>query len=176
MIKIISGTLKGRKLKNIDVEILRPTQAKVRKSIMDSIRIFKNKDVLDLFSGVGTLGIEALSRGAKSVKFIDNNYKIISKLNQNIEMLNLTEKVDVVKSDVIRFLKKETKKYDLIFADPPYYSYKIKDFLPLISSLLKENGLFCYESNKESIDNIDDKCTKIKYFGNTQIIFWEKIK
>ena len=75
MIRVISGNLKGRKLANINVDILRPTKAIVRKSIMDSIRLFNDKKVLDLFSGVGTLGIEAMSRGAKEVVFVEKNIK-----------------------------------------------------------------------------------------------------
>ena len=77
MIRIISGNLKGRRLANINTNILRPTKAIVRKSVMDSIRLFDNKKVLDLFSGVGTLGIEAMSRGAKEVVFVEKNYKVI---------------------------------------------------------------------------------------------------
>ena len=62
MIKILSGELKGRKLKSLSSVFLRPTQAIVRKSIMDSLNNFENKKILDLFSGVGTLGIESLSQ------------------------------------------------------------------------------------------------------------------
>ena len=75
MIRIIGGHLKGRKLSNINIDILRPTKAIVRKSIMDSIRLFDNKNVLDLFSGVGTLGIEAMSRGAKEIVFVEKIIK-----------------------------------------------------------------------------------------------------
>ena len=173
MIKIISGSLKGRKLKNINIDILRPTQAKVRKSIMDSIRNFENKEVLDLFSGIGTLGIEAISRGAKSVKFIDNNFKILSVLKENITSLGIENQAIAIKSDVMNFLKKENNKYDLIFADPPYRVYKIDDFLPFLKLLLKKNGIFCYESYKEKIKIENRKCIKIKSFGSTQVVFLE---
>ena len=173
MIKIIAGSLKGRKLKNIDISILRPTQAIVRKSIMDSIRNFENKEVLDLFAGIGSLGIEALSRGAKTVKFVENNYKILSILKQNVSLLGVDKKSIIIKSDVMKFLKKENLKYDLIFADPPYNIYKIEDFLPFLKLLLKKNGTFCYESYKERNDIKKINNIKIKSFGNTQVILWE---
>tara|TARA_Y100000590_G_C15656266_1_gene990756 strand:+ start:555 stop:1085 length:531 start_codon:yes stop_codon:yes gene_type:complete len=173
MIKIISGKLKGRKLKNINIDVLRPTQAKVRKSIMDSIRDFENKEVLDLFSGIGTLGIEAISRGAKKVKFVDNNFKILSVLKENIISLDIENQSEIIRYDVLKFLKKETNKYDLIFADPPYRVYKIDDFIPFLKLLLKKNGIFCYESYKEKIKIENRNCLKIKSFGSTQVVFLE---
>ena len=173
MIKIIAGNLKGRKLVSINHannNILRPTQAIVRKSIMDSIRFFTNRKVLDLFSGVGTLGIEAMSRGAKEVTFVDNNYKIINILKKNIDKCNLTNDSTIIKSDVISHLENENQLYDIIFADPPYGSYPFKDIFPKILTLLNNNGIFCYESNKQNID-FDDNI-RIKYYGNTQIVLW----
>jgi len=173
MIKVISGNLKGRKLANIKSDILRPTKAVVRKSIMDSIRLFNDKRVLDLFSGVGTLGIEAMSRGAKEVVFVEKNYKIIKILKKNIERCNLMESSSIVKSDVLSYLDNENRTYDIIFADPPYRSYPFEEIFPKVSTLLNNNGIFCYESNKKNID-IDG--VKIKYYGNTQIVLWENKK
>ena len=77
MIRVLGGKFKGKKLNNFKLESLRPTKAIVRKSIMDTLMPFENKNILDLFSGVGTLGIEALSRGARSVCFVDKNPQAI---------------------------------------------------------------------------------------------------
>ena len=175
MIKVLSGTFKGRKLTNINADILRPTQAIVRKSIMDSIRVFNNKLVLDLFSGVGTLGIEALSRGAKRVKFVEQNLKVIEILKKNINILDISNKTEIIKADVIKFLNLESDQYDLIFADPPYQEYDFNELFPLIRSLLKKNGIFCYESNKSmKLNNMEIKF-RIKQYGNTQVVFWENV-
>lgn len=174
MIKIIAGNLKGRKLVNINHttnNILRPTQAIVRKSMMDSIRVFTDRKVLDLFSGVGTLGIEAMSRGAKEVTFVDNNYTIINILKKNIDRCNLINNSSIIKSDVISYLESENQLYDIIFADPPYYSYTFKDIFPKVLTLLNNNGIFCYESNRQNIDINDN--VRTKHHGNTQIILWE---
>ena len=175
MIKIIAGELKGRKLSTVNIDNVRPTQAKVRKSMMDSIRTFQNKTILDLFSGVGTLGIEALSRGAKKVKFIDNNNNAINILKKNILLLDLVEKSSISKNDAMNFLKRESNTYDIIFADPPYRKYKFEDLLPLVSKLLNENGLFCFESNKSKISFEENDSFKIKIYGNVQVAFWRKI-
>ena len=110
----------------------------------------------------------------KKVTFVDNNYKILSILKKNLKMLEIDDKSTIINSDVLRFLSNSIDSYDLILADPPYRKYKIDDFFPLIKSLLKKDGIFCYESYKEKINIGDKKDMKIKYFGSTQVTFWEK--
>jgi len=172
MIRILSGKYKGRKLNYFNLDALRPTQAKIRKSMMDTLMPINNKDVLDLFAGVGSLGIEAISRGAKSVYFIDKNPKAINILKKNLNMLNLEEKVKVKILDVFKFLKKTDLKFDLVIADPPYYKYNFEDLLVLIEPILNDGGVFCFESHKAEIEN--SKYVKIKNYGNTQLVFWRK--
>ena len=172
--RIIAGNLKGRKLSNINSNILRPTKAVVRKSMMDSIRLFDNKIVLDLFSGVGTLGIEAISRGAKEAVFVEKNYKVINILKKNIEKCNLMKSSTIIQSDVIAYLDNEVRTYDIIFADPPYTSFPFEEIFPKVSTLLNNNGIFCYESNRQNIGI--DEVFKIKYYGNTQVVLWENKK
>ena len=171
MIKILSGKLKGRKLNRINIDSIRPTQAKVRKSIMDSIRKFDNKAILDLYAGSGTLGIESLSRGASFVYFVDNDIKAIRVLKSNVEMLNIHSTCKIIKGDAIDFLKKHKGMYDVIFADPPYETCNFYDILPYIPKLLKKEGIFCFESKKDKIKK--DENIKIKHYGNTQVVFWE---
>ena len=172
MIKIISGKYKNRKLKYFNLENVRPTQARVRKSIMDTLNIFENKKVLDLFSGIGTLGIESLSRGAESVIFVDNNSKVLDVLKKNLDLLSLQNQCTVIKSDAIKYIKYSEDKFDLIFADPPYNKFNFLDLLPNIKNVLSPDGIFCYETKKSKSNfNLN---TKIKYYGNTQVIFWSQ--
>ena len=172
MIKILSGKFKGRILNKITTRTVRPTQAKVRKSIMDSIRDFESKSILDLFAGSGTLGIEGMSRYAKSACFVDNDYKAIKVLKKNIELLELDENCSIIKSDVIKFLQENQKSYDIIFADPPYEQYDLKDIFPYIEKKLNNNGVFCFEQKKSKLTIEND--FKIKNYGSTQVVFWEK--
>tara|TARA_Y100000996_G_scaffold9443_1_gene7812 strand:- start:1233 stop:1757 length:525 start_codon:yes stop_codon:yes gene_type:complete len=172
MIRILSGKLKGRKLKQFNLDSLRPTQAKIRKSMMDTLMPFDDKKVLDIFSGVGSLGIEAISRGARSVLFVDNSPKAINILKKNINMLNLEEVVQVKLFDAIKFLKKTEMTFDVVIADPPYYKYNFNDMLHLVKPILNEDGIFCFESNNNKIAEIES--LKIKNFGNTQLVFWRK--
>ena len=87
-----------------------------RKSIMEILHPFEGKKVLDLFAGVGTLGIESISRGAKSVVFVENNFKAIKVLKKNIDILDMRDNFSIINSDVIRYLKFDDEKFDLIFA------------------------------------------------------------
>ena len=169
MIKIIAGKYKNRKLKIFNLQNVRPTQARVRKSMMDILRDFSDKEVLDLFSGVGTLGIESYSRGAKHITFVDNNLKVLNVLNKNLELLSIND-YSIVQSDAIKFLKNTNQKFDLIFADPPYGRFDFLDLIPFVKENLNMNGIFCYECKKKRIDI--DLDIKIKNFGTTQVIFW----
>ena len=172
MIKIIGGTHKNRKLKLFNLNNVRPTKSRVKKSMMESLHPIKNKTVLDLFSGVGTLGIESISRGAKFVVFVDNNYKTISVLKKNLDLLSITDKYQIVTSDVFEYIKYSKEKFDIIFADPPYGKYEFFDFMPFAQKMLNPEGVFCYESKKTKFNF--DLNTKVKNFGNTQLIFWRK--
>ena len=173
MIKIISGKYKNRKLKYFNISNIRPTQARVRKSIMDSLIPFEDKSILDLFSGIGTLGIESLSRGAKYVEFVDNNSKILKILKKNLDMITNNNSYRILKNDALKYLQYSDEKFDIIFADPPYGKFNFYDFLPFIKGKLNVGGVFCYESQKTKI-NLEPNIT-IKKYGNTQVVFWRKI-
>ena len=147
MIRILSGKLKGRKLKRFNLDSLRPTQARIRKSMMDTLMPFNDKNVLDIFSGVGSLGVEAISRGAKSVVFIDNNPKAINILKKNLKILNLEEEVIKIKfSDVFKYLDvlhNDKQKFDIVIADPPYYKFTFEDMKNMVEPILSNSGVFC---------------------------------
>jgi len=172
MIRILSGKYKNRKLNFFNHSSIRPTQSRVKKSLFDSIHDFENKNVLDLFCGVGTLGIEACSRGANSVTFVDSNIKAINILKKNLELLSIENKNHIINSDVAKFLNNNKKTYDIILADPPYNKFYFFDFIPLISKILNLGGVFCYETSKK--ESIVDLNLKVKTIGDTQLIFWRK--
>ena len=127
--KILTGALRAR---TIDMpEDIRPTQQKVRKAIFDilSERI-KGAIFLDLFAGSGAVGIEALSNGASEVIFVENNRKCIKILENNLAKLWLAQNYRIESNDaslaVIGDFKRENKRFDLIFLDPPYYKPCLK--------------------------------------------------
>ena len=123
MLRIERGLYKNRKIKK--PKIAKALQSKLRQKIFDYLREFIiNADVLDLFAGAGTFGLEALSNGAKSVTFVEKNKSAIKTIQENIALLSLQHNTEVIKNDVIAYLNKayqiRSKRFDIIFIDPPF--------------------------------------------------------
>ena len=169
MISIIAGKYKGRKLYNVKDLPVRPTQAKIRKSIFQILAPFDGMDVLDLYAGVGTLGIEAMSRGASRVVFVEKNRRVFKVLGKNIELF-AADQCELFFTDVLHFLKRAKNQYfDIIFADPPYSEVSFHSIKEKVESILKPDGIFCMEMKKEPIDEPN---IRVKHYGNTQMVFW----
>lgn len=175
--KIISGTLKGRKINGYNIEGTRPTMDRVKESLFGMIQDnIKDSVVLDLFAGSGNLGIEAISNGAKLAYFIDNNPEVIKVLNQNISSLDIKSKSRVVLSDwkkALNNFSKENKKFDLIFIDPPYAYDVYEKILDKVNTLnlLTEEGLLIMEHHNLNLPQECDKLAlyKERNYGNKQI-------
>ena len=172
MITIIAGKYKGRKLSYINNNDVRPTQAKVKKSIFDILGPLNNKNILDLYSGVGSFGIEALSRGASHLTCVEINPSVFKILLKNISNICKDDDVKLHRTSTDKFLNMNNKKFDIIFADPPYGDFDFFETKNLISKFLSQNGTFCMEMKKTKlIENKDN--IRIKYYGNTQVVFWK---
>lgn len=122
--RVISGRIKGRKLYTLSGSAVRPTADRVKEA-MFSILAHKpvGANVLDLFSGSGALGIEAISRGADSVVFVDRNPKVIQVLRKNLAQCKIGEQATVVQWNIqknLHCLNNFSLPFDLVFMDPPY--------------------------------------------------------
>ena len=150
--KIISGIYKGRNILGFDISGTRPTQDRVKENLFNIINFdLPDKVVLDLFSGSGNLGIEALSRGAKYSYLVDNNPKAIDIIKKNINNLDISN-AKVMKKDykqALKYLKDNNIKLDIVFLDPPYKTNYIEESIKLIDeyNLLSKDGLIICESN-----------------------------
>ena len=150
--KIISGKYKGRVLKGFDIKGTRPTMDRVKESVFAMIQDYiKDSAVLDLYSGSGNLGIEALSNGASLAYLVDNNKIAINIINENIKTLNITN-ANIIKDDAINVLNNLIKgniKLDIIFLDPPYETNELTRALSKINSnidLLSNTGIIVCET------------------------------
>jgi len=136
--RIISGTSKGRKLVTPKNWSLRPTSDRVKESIFNILREqIEGGMVLDLFAGTGNLGIEALSRGAKKVIFVEKGRHALRLIQRNLAQFGLEERSEVLPIDANRaigILKQRGKTFDLIFMDPPYEKGLIERTLTKLSS------------------------------------------
>lgn len=180
--RVISGTLKGRKVLGYDIVGTRPTMDRVKESVFASIQFYiKDSIVLDLFSGSGNLGIEAISNGASKCYFVDNNPKAIEAINNNIRNFNISKNSYVYMMDYNRALKKfasEQQKFDIIFIDPPYKFDIISDIINTILELdlLNKEGILVLEFENTIIkDNEKIQYIKKKKYGNKYIYIAKKI-
>jgi len=172
MISVIAGKHKGRKLYEVNNLHVRPTQAKVRKSIFQILEPFDGMEVLDLYAGVGTLGIEAMSRGATRVVFVEKNRRVFKVLKKNIELFE-TDQCDLFLTDSFQFLTLSKNQYfDIIFADPPYNEVSFQSIKEKVANTLNPGGIFCMEMQRESIEEPN---IRVKYYGSTQVVFWRAV-
>ncbi|MCX7913748.1 MAG: 16S rRNA (guanine(966)-N(2))-methyltransferase RsmD [Thermodesulfovibrionales bacterium] len=162
MIRIIGGESKGRKISfrkassKKNISSLRPTSAKVRKAIFDIIGVgIKDSKFLDLYAGTGAIGIEALSRGASEVVFVEEDPIRVNAIKDVLLSLGFSDRSKVIRDKVISFVRKSKKDhaFDIVFADPPYDSKDLEKLIPLLddSDLIMDGGILIIEhSSKRS--------------------------
>lgn len=175
--RIVAGKFRAKKLLPPKHNI-RPTLDKVKQALFTRLQFFiEDKVVLDLFSGSGALGIEALSRGAKKVVFCDADYKSVALTKQNISALKLdkTQEVRVFKVDYLEFLKTTKEVFDLIILDPPYEKPYYKPALEIIAGrkLLANDGVIVCERLKNS--PLEENCFKLdctKNYGTVALDYF----
>jgi len=147
--RVISGKYKGKKLKCAPNQSIRPTTNRIKEYIFSILMDFCNeKRVADIFSGTGNLGIEALSRNAFHVDFIENSISSINILKRNLTDLNINRKqFEIVRNDAAKFSENNNNSYDLILMDPPFIYPPLNELLNNLFSnrSLKEDGLLVVE-------------------------------
>ena len=147
--RVISGTVRGKRLKEPTDYSIRPTTDMVKEALFNIIQFdIEGRRVLDLFAGTGQLGIECLSRGAASVTFVDQSKESVAIVKQNLKTCGFEARV--VQTDSIDFLSRADK-YDIILLDPPYATNLLDKALEIINSvdILSEGGIIVCESGRE---------------------------
>jgi 16S rRNA (guanine966-N2)-methyltransferase len=185
--RIIGGYFKGKKLLKPNDRETRPLKDLSKESIFNIIKHsnlinidIEKSNILDLFAGVGSFGLECISRGALSVIFCENHSEALMVLNKNINILNCKDKTEVIKEDIFKesSIKKFEKKFDIIFLDPPYRETKLSSLLKVIIDLelLNKNGIFIIHRHKKGKDNfpLEFNVLKEETYGISKIIFGNK--
>lgn len=180
--KVISGLYKGRNIIGYDLDGTRPTMDRVKESLFAMIQDYvKDAVILDLFSGSGNLGIEALSNGAKEAYLVDSNRRASNTIKTNIGNLNISN-ANVLNMDfkeALKHLNDLDKKFDIIFLDPPYKTDFIEKSILLIEeyNLLNNGGIIICEN--ESLDRIvypiTFKAIKDKKYGNKWVVILKQL-
>ena len=182
--RIISGNARGKKIfepKDINT---RPLKDLTKESIFNilahsnkfTVRL-KNSSILDLFSGVGSFGLECLSRGASNLTFVENYKNVLPILKQNISNLNYQENSIIIENNIIDDLNFKTfdKKFDIIFMDPPYKEKRVSSILMNIfeSNILNQKGIIIIHRHKKEKNIYPEKFKIIeeKTYGISKVIF-----
>jgi 16S rRNA (guanine966-N2)-methyltransferase len=192
IVRISAGTAKGRRIgyrkafrKKDGSAELRPTSSKVREALFDIIRDRVPDAVfLDLYAGSGGVGLEALSRGASKVVFVESDRSRVTEIRQLLERFDFLDRGVVVNSDGCDFMRKEANRghrYGIIFLDPPYVSDELMKVLPLVGEvgILDESGLVIAEHFfKTTLPEMVNKLRLIKSYkyGDTVLTVYGKVK
>mgnify|MGYP001235610157 CR=1 FL=1 len=162
--RIIGGNLKGKKILIPKDKNTRPLRDLVKESIFNLIQHSNKFDcslvgsnILDLFSGIGSFGLECLSRDSKKVFFFENYDIALEILNKNLKLLNIKNKYEIINQDCFKFFNKKIffkEKFDIIFIDPPFKEKRTNNLIDSIleKKILKKNGIIIIHKHKK--DNI----------------------
>jgi len=179
--RIISGKLKGRRLKAPKNLPVRPTTDMAKEglfNILNNLYYFDSISVIDLFSGTGNISYEFASRGSKNIYAIDTNYNCIKYIYNTAKEFNLD--INTYKSDVYKFLEKTSMKADVIFADPPY-DFEADKFLEIANTvfeknMLNEEGVLIIEHSKHTDLSNHKNHSYDKRYGGNVFSFFENLE
>ncbi len=180
--RIIGGTARGTKLFTLEGKVTRPTLDRVKESVFNIIQQEIEGGVfLDLFSGSGAIGLEAVSRGAKKSILCDKSKEAINIINKNKEKTHSEEKVEVYNSDFEQILKTLKEHIDIIYIDPPYETDYIQKALKILqnSEFINEETIIILETNDEQrilneLQELKYEITDKRKYGIAHIIFLRK--
>jgi 16S rRNA (guanine(966)-N(2))-methyltransferase RsmD len=178
--RIISGTLKGRKLLTPRKGLLRPTSDRVKESMFNILGPeVEGKVVLDLFAGTGNLGIEALSRGARKAVFVEKNREAFRLVQRNLLNCGMTERSEVLLKEIdqgLRLLGTQDRRFDLIFMDPPYEKGLIRKTLEVLATRVvyhPDSIVVLEHDRREPLPNLSGSWTLLRQrrTGDTLLSF-----
>ncbi|MDU2197518.1 MAG: 16S rRNA (guanine(966)-N(2))-methyltransferase RsmD [Peptostreptococcaceae bacterium] len=180
--RVISGKARGLKLDTPKNQDVRPTTDRVKESLFNMINSYiMDSNILDLFAGTGSLGIECLSRGAKNCVFVDKSKDSINIVRSNVKKARVENESTILNvdfKDAVKRLSTQNQKFDVIFMDPPYYENMFIECLKSIDkfNLLDEDGIIVVEHDTK--DLFEDSIGRLnksreKKYGNTTLTFYK---
>ena len=182
--RIIAGDFRGKKILQPKDKFTRPLKDLTKESIFNIINHsnlininLKKSNILDLFSGVGSFGLECISRGALTVTFFENYINTIKILKLNVSSMNIQKKIKIIEKNIFdkRSLESLNQKFEIIFIDPPFKEKKLNFLLKKIYKLkiLEKNGLIIIHRHKKEEDKFPEeyKVIKEKTYGISKLIF-----
>ena len=172
MLRIITGSAKGKKLKTLEGEATRPTSERIKEAVFSAIQFdIEGRRVLDLFAGCGQLGLEALSRGAASAMFIDLSREAMDIVKDNVKTTGFFDKSRYLVSDWKNYIRKASgrEKFDLVFIDPPYAMECCTDAVKRLADaeLIIPGAILVLESGSEVINQDNEAFSGFEFVKST---------
>lgn len=177
--RVITGKARGVPLATLPGEdVVRPTSQRVKEAMFSAIQFeIADRAVLDAFAGSGQLGLEALSRGAASCLFLDQDAKALQIVKQNLTRAKLLDHAKLLQLDSVQYLRRTEETFDIIFLDPPYGKSMLQDSIPLAAARLNLGGLLvCEAQAKEFLpEGMEGTALRKSYkHGKTKICVYQK--
>jgi pantetheine-phosphate adenylyltransferase/16S rRNA (guanine(966)-N(2))-methyltransferase RsmD len=177
-VRVIAGTARGTRLAPVPRGV-RPTSDRVRESVFNALGQFFEGDVLDLYAGTGSLGIEALSRGCDRAAFVEKDRRALASIRENLRRTRLQDRAEVVAGDVGRVLDRmltDGRQFNLIFADPPYRiaATEVGGVLSRIGALLAPGGRAVLESGEAPAAGTQGEKGVTRRYGGTYVTILER--
>jgi 16S rRNA (guanine966-N2)-methyltransferase len=181
LMRIIAGTMRGRKLKTVQGLSTRPTSDKVKGAIFNVLRDkMVDARVLDLFAGTGNLALEALSRGAREAVLVEESTAAWKVIGENIEITGVKDRTKLILQEALRYLASNQEVFDLIFIDPPYRQGLTARVLAILTNpcRLSPKGVIVAETDKNE-DLADEfypfEIRKVDRYGDTKVWYYQRV-
>jgi 16S rRNA (guanine966-N2)-methyltransferase len=173
-VRIIAGSRRGARIAAPKGVATRPTGDRVREAAFNLLGLLDGAAVLDLYAGSGAMGLEALSRGAERVTFVENDRAACRVIAENLEKLRLTG-ARVLCQDVVTTLRQETRAYDLVLVDPPYGRWPELEpkLAPLVARVLAEDGLVVVETDARTEPALPLAQRTSRRYGSARLTLFE---
>ena len=177
--RVITGSARGVPLATLPGEdVVRPTSQRVKEAMFSAIQFeIAGRAALDAFAGCGQLGIEALSRGAVSCLFLEQDGGAMKMIAKNLERCKMTEKAKLMPAEALQYLRRTVDQFGLIFLDPPYGKGLLGQAIPIAAERLEPGGLLVCEANaRESLpEQHGDVALRKEYkHGRTKICVYQR--
>ena len=174
MMKVITGTLRGRTVQTLEGEATRPTAQRVKEALFSAIQFdIEGRRVLDAFAGSGQLGIEAISRGAASCVFVDNSREAAEVVRRNVTALGIASQSTVLCQDSVNFLQRTAERFDIVFLDPPYAAGLLLPALTAAVEHLNPGGFVVCESGRDAqLPETVGDCTLYRSYQYSHVKLW----
>lgn len=177
--RVITGIARGKRLKSLSGNDVRPTTDKVKEGIFSAIQFdIEGRRFLDMFAGSGQMGIEALSRGAESAVFVDSSAEAIKVCTENVNFAGFLSNSKIIKRDSVSYVSTTSENFDIVFLDPPYLTGILQTALNAVSFKVSDYGIIICEHPSNDIlpEEVNGfSIYRVYHYGKISVTIYKKV-